>query len=103
MLIKIKHGVLIGNIRPQMALALPIIASVYDFHAATELVVTSAQDGNHMKGSKHYSGEAMDLRIWQFQTEAKQRQVVEMLKDCLGENYDVVLESTHIHVEYDPK
>ena len=29
--------------------------------------------------------------------------IVDKIKDCLGEQYDVVLESDHLHVEFDPK
>ena len=68
----------------------------------TELVVTSLMDGRHMEGSKHYTGNAADFRIWNFEAH-ELPYVVKQLKNILGNDYDVVLESTHIHVEYDPK
>lgn len=64
--------------------------------------VTSIMDGVHRPMSKHYSGEAIDLRIWFFRDEEKDLVAYE-LQQRLGEDYDVVLESDHIHVEYDPK
>ena len=67
-----------------------------------DAVITSVMDGKHMKGSKHYSGEAIDLRIWVL-SESQVPSVVQRLEDILGESFDVVLEDTHIHVEYDPK
>ena len=67
-----------------------------------ELVITSARDGIHSAGSLHYYGLAVDLRTRYFSDQDKQR-VFEELKDVLGWEYDVILHSTHIHVEYDPK
>lgn len=65
-------------------------------------VVTSLMDGTHMEGSKHYVGNAADLRIYYFNN-AQKRIAVRRLKEELGMGYDVVLEGNHIHVEYDPK
>jgi len=45
----------------------------------------------------------MDLRRWDLDAAGKTSQAVSMLKSQLGSDYDVVLESDHIHVEYDPK
>lgn len=66
-----------------------------------DLVITSANDGKHMKGSKHYSGEALDLRIWNLMGD--EAAVTAELQKELGPDYDVVLEKDHIHLEYDPK
>jgi hypothetical protein len=63
-----------------------------------EAVATSGKDGVHGRNSKHYEGLALDLRTWHVLGK-----VVELLKQTLGEGYDVVLEKDHIHVEYDPK
>ena len=63
-----------------------------------EMVVTSARDGKHKDNSLHYVGKAVDLRI---------RDYVDTwamyLHNTLGKDWDVVIESDHIHVEYDPK
>ena len=70
--------------------------------------ITSICDGNHMAGSKHYEGKAFDFRTWidnagnQLPQLDKQH-LKKALQDELGDDYDVVIESTHIHVEYDPK
>lgn len=66
-----------------------------------DCVVTSLMDGTHMEGSFHYKGLAADLRTNYFNN-AQKRIAVKRLKEELGEDYDVVLERTHIHVEYDP-
>jgi len=68
----------------------------------TDLVVTSLTDGVHMQGSLHGKGLAVDLRIWNLAGEDVQK-VVEDLVVTLDLGYDVVLESDHIHIEYDIK
>lgn len=64
--------------------------------------ITSANDGNHMKGSKHYTNEAIDIRIRDIHN-SHHALVVAGLKKMLGRHFDVVYETTHIHIEYDPK
>ena len=66
------------------------------------LVVTSLEDGNHMKGSFHYVGRAADLRTRDIPPDVC-KQLVRDIKASLGNDYDVVLEKDHIHLEYDPK
>jgi hypothetical protein len=63
--------------------------------------ITSAREGNHSENSLHYTGEAIDLRIW-YLTPRQRRIYVDDLKWVLGDDFDVVLEKNHIHVEYDP-
>lgn len=66
------------------------------------LVITSLTDGTHMENSKHYSGEAVDLRTFYF-TKAIAEDVTWQLQVELGNNYDVIFEGDHIHCEYDPE
>jgi hypothetical protein len=75
-----------------------------------ELVITSAADGTHSEGSHHKDkntpadgGWALDLRCskaWGFSPE-DQETIVEAMRAKLGHAYDVVLESTHLHIEKD--
>ena len=67
-----------------------------------ELVITSALDGEHSAGSLHYYGKAVDLRSNYFDV-ADKMSVVADLRGILGCYCDVIVHSTHIHVEYDPK
>lgn len=66
-----------------------------------ELVITCARDGMHSAGSLHYYGLAVDLRIWGL--DGKVNTVATNLRNALGNKYDVIVHTTHIHVEYDPK
>jgi len=64
--------------------------------------ITSATDGTHMANSKHYSGDALDWRIWESNQQGVTNDIVNELKYYLGNDYDVILETDHIHIEYDP-
>ncbi len=69
--------------------------------------ITSAADGAHMSGSLHFVNRAYDIRISNivgiddFPDAAKVW--AERMQVALGDDYDVVLEEDHIHVEYDPE
>ena len=54
----------------------------------------------HSDGSLHPFGYALDLRSNYF-TEAVKELIAWKLRAALGKGYDVILEATHIHVEYD--
>lgn len=68
------------------------------------LVVTSANDGEHMAGSRHYEDLALDLRVWNVEDHVE---VAEKMQDRLGRGYDVIPEwrdgevPSHIHAERD--
>ena len=59
-------------------------------------------DGVHKKNSKHYNNEAIDIRTRDMSLNNKVL-TQQWIKKWLGFNYDVVLETDHIHIEYDPK
>jgi len=101
MIVSIKPGVLIDKLRPQMTLGHVIVASVYRAHGYN-CTITSGNDGNHMAGSKHYIGQALDYRTRNVRASDRVN-LVNGIKRALGENFDAVLEATHLHVEYDPK
>jgi hypothetical protein len=69
--------------------------------------ITSANDGEHSDGSLHFDNRAFDIRIkniiagTEFPLAA--RGWAERMRVALGDDYDVILEDDHIHVEYDPK
>ncbi len=99
---KIKSDVDLRGLQPQMAIAAIVAASVYAANGA-ELMITSGTEGTHMKGSLHYKGLALDLRLPGFSGEAATNLLVSNLRANLGPQFDVVLEGTHVHIEWDPK
>ena len=103
--INVKKGVDISKLHVQMREALPIMASIYDKYGYS-FWITSANDGKHMKGSKHYDDDAVDSRTWGIVAAGFLyiigNEMQEMLDlHCSG--YQVVIEDDHYHVEWDPK
>lgn len=98
---KLKKGVNPSGIRPELMLALFIADGVWA-GLGEELVVTSLNDSFHSKTSLHYSGQGADLRTRYF-TDVEV--AANELRTALGNNpnYDVIVESDHIHLEWQPK
>lgn len=99
-MIKIKPGVRLTGLRPEVLLGVQAADSVYAKYGL-DCVITSAVDGIHSKGSLHYTGQAVDLRTRD--SGAKINEIVRDIKEALAENYDVVLEKDHLHLEFQPK
>ncbi len=97
----LKQNVKINGLRPELLLAIVIVNDVYK-HFDEELVITAITDGIHSKTSLHYVGFAFDCRIWYFDKN-EIPQVVKMIKEALTDEFDVVLEKDHIHIEFQPK
>jgi len=77
-----------------------LIVAEYEYRKqSAELVITSVFDGKHMRQSKHYRGQAVDLRIWNLQDP---KLAANQIQKRVGPSYQVILESDHIHAEYDP-
>lgn len=98
---RLKAGVRVLGTRPETTLAMQAAADVLRRHDV-EFVITSVTDGRHSRGSAHYAGNAFDFRTRHMGQGLPVRVKAE-LTQALGGDYDVVLEATHIHVEYDPK
>ena len=96
---KIKTEVILQGLQIEMRKVLKIADEEYK-KVGQELVITSALDGVHSAGSYHPFGYAIDIRTNFFIEEEKQL-MAERLRERLGGDYDVVVESTHIHIEYD--
>lgn len=98
----IKAGVRLSGMRPEILLAAVAAERVYE-KAGFECVVTSCVDGKHMAGSLHYKGAAIDLRTKHVPHALELKQIVGRIKECLGPDFDVVLEQDHLHIEFDAK
>ena len=97
----IKKGVKMTGMSVPILLAINIANEVYKKNYQ-ELVVTELTGGQHGRSSLHYVGNAVDIRTRDISSVALTR-IAAQLVEALGENYDVVKESTHIHIEYQPK
>lgn len=93
----VKDGVSFVGVSPELVMALVVADGVYASFGET-LVVTSVTDGVHGKVSYHPFGYAGDVRL---PVEADAAAVVAALRKSLGSPFDVVLEATHIHIEFD--
>jgi conjugal transfer mating pair stabilization protein TraG len=65
-------------------------------------MITSGNDAQHMAGSLHYQDRALDFRTRDLSPVDVQRWAA-AIRSRLGPDYDVVIESDHIHIEHDPK
>jgi hypothetical protein len=98
----IKPGVSLKKLTPQMAVAYTIACFVYYKHTGTWTKITSGDDSVHGKNSLHPAGKALDLHTNTLRP-SQVHPIFTELATALGDEYDVVLEADHIHVEYDPK
>lgn len=102
-MLHVKPGVKFTTLRPVLVdifMALNDISLILQH----DITITSGSEGTHMAGSKHYTGEAIDIRTKDLTDDQRQR-LWFALKQHLGPHYDVVEEFNppHIHIEYDPK
>ena len=98
----IKAGVDLRGISPQIAIAYCIASWVYSNKTGQRCVITSGTDGKHGPNSLHYKGMALDLRTSNLKP-GDVHPVYMTLREALGEQFDVVLETDHLHIEFDPK
>jgi len=100
--IKFKDNTLgFQSLSPQIILAIMVIEGVCTKHGI-EMVITSINDAKHALTSLHYSGNGIDFRSRDLPDKTK------FLIDCkeaLGNSpdFDLILESDHYHLEYQPK
>ena len=113
MIRKIKNGVSVAGLAPEMLIADAVVAGVYHELGARELVITSIRDGWHRRGSRHHIGLAVDYRRWSLQVETTDSdgaphvidhapEAARRIAHRLRGEFDVVLEDNHLHVEFDP-
>lgn len=86
------------------ALELGLLTSIEN--SASDLLVTSGEDGAHKSGSMHAAGWALDFRTKQLSPKQK-FELRDRVKERLGPAYDAILEdlggpNEHLHVERDP-
>ena len=98
---KIKEGVRIHGLKPEMNLGSQIVESIYLKHGK-EPVITSGIEGSHSEYSDHYKGYALDFRTRYFTADQAQK-VATDVSEALGDDFFVLLHKTHLHVSYRPR
>ena len=96
----LNEQVSISNLTPAMSLGAVIVAGVY-YSMGLVCEITSGRDGKHKVRSLHYSGNALDFRTRTVPAQL-QEELVGKIRRALGQDFQVVLEPTHLHVEYQP-
>ena len=69
-----------------------------------EVVITSINDGKHAPTSRHYTDEAVDIRMKNFPTDAARKRFISDLRHWLGPEFYILRESKgtpndHLHVQ----
>jgi hypothetical protein len=100
---RLKRGVESHDISWQVWYGIGVADAVSRQEGCGEVIVTSLRDGSHLHTSRHYTGEAFDMRTRHMPPEAA-KAVYHRLRATLDpQGFDTVLESDHIHCEWDPK
>jgi hypothetical protein len=104
-----KPGTVIDGTRPEMLRSWAVVDEVYLQLTGKEATLTSGKDGEHKpksgRPSLHYDGLADDFRTRDI-SENIVPLIVNQIRMRLKEidsAYDVILEKTHLHIEYDLK
>lgn len=99
-----KPGVKLHGLRPEMLACLWPVAGVYGSHGVEVCTVTSGTEpGPHKRGSLHFNGLALDFRTIRASRLVDWQRVADEVREALTDEFDVVLEATHLHVEFHPK
>jgi len=100
-MISCKPGVKANGMKPEILFAIMVADQIYS-ECGAECVITEITGGKHGHQSLHYVGYAVDLRTRHL-TGEQAASIVSDLKSALTDEYDVILESNHIHIEFQPK
>lgn len=100
-----KPGIKIRGIQPELVVALTVAYTAFFSEYGHFLLFSSIaeQDPVHSAKSLHYDGRAFDISGTNFSGNTQMLYFSSLLKKLLTDEFDVVLESDHIHVEFQPK
>ena len=105
MSLKWKDSVRFDHLHGAIVLALIRAERIFDAEAGADCWLTSGNDSQHMDGSKHYDGRAVDLRVHNIASEADRLLVFSRLKASLGPQFTVLYEdpagpNAHYHIQF---
>jgi hypothetical protein len=101
MAFSLKPGVSLVGTDPALVIGAMVVKDAYA-ELGADCILTSGRDGQHSETSLHYAGHAFDFRTWML-TPEQQQDLIVVLKDRLTQDFDVILESDHIHLEHQPR
>lgn len=106
---QIKRGARIGGLSPDVRAVYPQIVEAWRSTGGPTPVITSGNDSKHMRGSRHYDDQAIDIRCNNIPDEHCEK-ITDGLRRSIGPDFDVQFEKfpkaparDHVHIEYDPK
>ena len=102
MAVEIKEGVSIRGLRSETVYALRVIEGAFQDAGYPTVTLTAGVDGSHSRASLHYVGCAVDIRTNNIASSKLEPLRVEIARR-LGAEFDVVFESNHFHIEFQPK
>lgn len=102
-MINIKAGVSTDGLKIQIKRIIVCIGQTFEKYGY-EACITSSTEGKHMEGSLHYKGLAVDFRTNHIPSDSIMRQIEWEVREVLkrkDKRYQILLEKTHMHIEYD--
>jgi len=107
----IKEACLVSGMRNEMMLATLIVFQVF-IEFGYWVRISSCTDGKHGRNSLHFSGAAKDYVGFYPSSrnklpdtrlpEKKMGEIGQVISQRLGTEYDLVIEASHIHIEFQP-
>jgi len=100
-MIKIKSGVQFSHtsfIYPDIMRIIYIVQKMAP--EGYEVTITSGCDGDHKPNSSHYTGRGFDFRTRDFPEDKNIGVWLKRIQAALGSCYFVLLEETHLHVQF---
>jgi len=106
-MIKIKKSAKLQGLRPEIVIGLMVADDAFA-NWGYDCVVTEGTGSKHGRGSLHYVGLAVDIRMNNIHGIDRSK-IVARIKENLNSQYDVILEefsnltNDHLHIEFQPK
>jgi len=95
---QIDNGAVLAGLHILMRKALGACEAIWKANGRPEgVTITCGINGVHSAASWHYYGLAIDCRTNYFQDSVKSKVVAQLKKEL--PDYDIVVHSTHIHIE----